>query len=507
MDELKDIFQWNEFRYIKSVTGEGCQITIVEYCGAETTVTFPAYIDESPVIAIGDGNVSVFKNSSNVETTVVPKGITKINARAFLGSRKLKKMLLPSSVSSIGEAVFCGCKKLKTIKLPAINEISDDLFRASGISKINLPDSVIKIGKRSFEATDLQNIVIPDNCEIIESYAFSCCRKLKVIDLPNKLKAIGRSAFEGCQELISITIPDSIRVIEDYLFCGCTNLTMVNLSTNTEIIKEGCFELCIGLISIELPEGVLSIGKKAFKLCENLPKIIFPASLKTVGMDAFSGCKKLYSIRCNAQKLHIEPYAFDNTIWFERQNNGPVYFNNTLISFKGECTQNQLIIRDGTVYISDFALLSLNFEDLILPDGLEEIGNQAFAMCRELKHIRFPESLKYIGEKTCYECNSLTEITVPEKCMEIGEKAFLREDTAEIQKVYICGAETVLKDKSIGYKLMEVKKKGSKYGSIEEVPDPKVTIFAADNSNAQKYAVDNGLTFERISTHAQDSEQ
>lgn len=502
MDELKDIFQWNEFRYTRSVAGEECQITIVEYCGAKTSVTFPVCIDESPVIAIGDGNVSVFKNSGNVETAVVPKGITKINARAFFGSKKLKKVLLPPSVSHIGEAVFYACKKLKTIILPEINEISDDLFRYSGISKINLPESVRKIGKGSFESTYLKSIVIPDNCEVIESCAFLCCGKLKEIVLPDNLKSIGSNAFNGCQLLNEIKIPDPIKVIEDYLFCGCTNLTKVDLPANTEIIKEGCFELCTGLISIELPEGLLSIGKKAFECCDNLPEIIFPASLKTVGADAFSGCKKLYSIRCNAQKLKIEPYAFDNTIWFERQNNGPVYFNNTLISFKGKCTQDQLIIRDGTLNISDFALLSLDFEDLILPDGLEEIGDQAFAMCRKLKHIRFPESLRYIGKKACYECNSLTGITVPEKCAEIGERAFLRENTEEIMKVYICGAETVLRDKSIGYKLMEVKKKGSKYGSIEEVPDHKVTIFAAGNSNAQKYAADNGLTFERASIHA-----
>ena len=156
MDELQDIFQWDEFRYTKSVAGEQYEITIVGYCGAEASVSFPACIDESPVTAIGDGNVSVFKSNGNVETVIVPKGITIINARAFSGSRKLKKVLLPSSVSSIGEAVFCGCKKLKTIKLPEINEISDDLFRTSGISKINLPDSVIRIGKRSFEGTDLR---------------------------------------------------------------------------------------------------------------------------------------------------------------------------------------------------------------------------------------------------------------------------------------------------------------------------------------------------------------
>ena len=497
MDSL-DIFEWNNFQYTKTFTGEKYQITIVAYNGSETSVTFPNSINGLLVTALGNGKKSVFSSDCSVETIVVSDGIIIINPYAFAGSAKLKKIILPSFILKIGEAAFYGCKKLKTINLPEINEISDRLFENSGISKISLPASINLIGKNSFNATKLKSIVIPDNCQIIKDNSFALCRYLKEVKLPQNLKSLGQGAFDGCEALNEITMPDTIKVIEDYTFLGCTNLMKISLSSNLERIGNGAFELCIGLTDIKLPETITSIGDKAFRYCENLSEIVFPANMKMIGESAFSGCKKLYNIRSNANILHIAPYAFDNTAWFERQNDGAVYFESTLVSYKGVCSQKQLVIRDGTVIISDFALLSLDFEELILPEGLEEIGKRAFAMCKKLKYIRFPQSLRYIGEKAFYECDSIIEIIIPKHCIKIGQKAFLRSESDNTFNVHIYGTQTVLEDKSIGYRLVEVKKENSRFGSIEEMTDPMTVIYAYDLSTAQNYSLKNKLSFKII---------
>ena len=47
--------------------------------------------------------------------------------------------------------------------------------------------------------------------------------------------------------------------------------------------------------------------------------------------------------------------------------------------------------------IGDFAFKNANFKELILPEGLEYIGNRAFLWCNKLEYVKLPSTLKYIG--------------------------------------------------------------------------------------------------------------
>ena len=49
---------------------------------------------------------------------------------------------------------------------------------------------------------------------------------------------------------------------------------------------------------------------------------------------------------------------------------------------------------------------SVKMKEVILPEGLISIGNNAFLGCKTLEKINFPDSLKYIGDKSFYECTS-----------------------------------------------------------------------------------------------------
>ena len=47
-------------------------------------------------------------------------------------------------------------------------------------------------------------------------------------------------------------------------------------------------------------------------------------------------------------------------------------------------------------------------EEIIVPDGVTEIGNRAFACCMNLQYVTLPESVTYIGEDAFSECENLT---------------------------------------------------------------------------------------------------
>ena len=84
-----------------------------------------------------------------------------------------------------------------------INENDIVIAADSGIinaKKFNIePDYIIG----DFDSLDF----IPENVEIIWNGAFSYCKGLECVELPNSLKTIRQSAFKGCISLKEIYIP------------------------------------------------------------------------------------------------------------------------------------------------------------------------------------------------------------------------------------------------------------------------------------------------------------
>jgi hypothetical protein len=59
-----------------------------------------------------------------------------------------------------------------------------------------------------------------------------------------------------------------------------------------------------------------------------------------------------------------------------------------------------------------------------IPDGVTEIGNNAFDGCRSLVSINLPDSVTEIGDNAFEDCTSLVSINLPDGVTELGEGAF-----------------------------------------------------------------------------------
>ena len=57
--------------------------------------------------------------------------------------------------------------------------------------------------------------------------------------------AIGDNAFSGCRSLTSINIPEHVRHIGIMAFSYCSNLTLINIPKSVESISRGAFYGCI----------------------------------------------------------------------------------------------------------------------------------------------------------------------------------------------------------------------------------------------------------------------
>lgn len=65
-----------------------------------------------------------------------------------------------------------------------------------------------------------------------------------------------------------------------------------------------------------------------------------------------------------------------------------------------------------------------NLESIHFPEGLLEIGEDAFARCKALKQIVLPDSLRKIGGNSFYGCESLEQIQFGSGLRDIPETAF-----------------------------------------------------------------------------------
>lgn len=67
-----------------------------------------------------------------------------------------------------------------------------------------------------------------------------------------------------------------------------------------------------------------------------------------------------------------------------------------------------------------------SIKSVVLPDGIEYIGNSAFSGCSKLISISLPNSLTFIGAYCFSDCKMLEYINIPDKVESIGKYGFCR---------------------------------------------------------------------------------
>ncbi len=143
---------------------------------------------------------------------------------------------------------------------------------------------------------------------------------------------------------------------------------------------------------------VTSIGNGAFEDCDLLVEIKIPNSVTKIGSGAFSGCLDLAKIKLPDSLTHIGS-AFGSTAWYKDSRNwedGVLYNGKYLIAAKKDI--ESCSIKEGTILIADGAFMSTSLSSIVIPEGVERIGNWAFGHCELMTEITLPQSLTCIGD-------------------------------------------------------------------------------------------------------------
>ncbi|MBA2711223.1 MAG: leucine-rich repeat domain-containing protein [Tatlockia sp.] len=101
-------------------------------------------------------------------------------------------------------------------------------------------NNLIKVNEDEIEGG---YFICPDNIKSING-AFSYCKNLEAIEMPDKIAFIGMYSFRSCINLKNIELPKQVKFIGEQTFLDCFNLKTISLHQKIKYIAPNAFDNC-----------------------------------------------------------------------------------------------------------------------------------------------------------------------------------------------------------------------------------------------------------------------
>ena len=468
--------------------------------------SFDKFVMPNNLITVGGTDRSFCPQYAN--TIVFGEKIQKIDNYAFKGAY-LGRIEFTSNISTIGNGAFEGARGGLLTKnfFDNLTSIGNSAFKDSYLVPNNLSLLCIKeLGEKAFMNTLAENVEIGDellfvsnetfaDCINLQRFrsganirkigigAFSGCKKLKEIQLPNGLSYIGNYAFADNTSLVKFSVPDAVRTIGFKAFgnSGLYELNVGNLENFRRDIVDGCDSLKVitvsnsneNLISIdgvlyskdqtqlllypmakdgdiyEIDNNVTEIADSAFYGARELRAVSVGETVKKVGKNAFngSGVSELKMLPKTMPKVTDNNSGLNQSItrlFVPESSYSNYYIANYWGDFKQIYSLDKAVSADGVINVEVAGTLPayIGFGNQYKYNALRISGHLNDADMRylsEMSTLGVLTDLDFslatleggIISKSIFEGSNLTKLAISESVTKIGERAFYDCDLQE----------------------------------------------------------------------------
>ena len=380
--------------------------TLVKYRGTEERVTIPDTVE-----VVGE---SAFENNQKVQFVVIPKSVKRLDAYVFWGCNNLEEVVLGKGLTAVDEYSFAGCTGLKQITIPEnIQSIDAQAFAGCvNLTDIYIPATVTGIAEDAFLNCDNVTIHADEGsvaAQFAQKLAEQKSRDPLVTAAPVQTPtAVSGSDTQATTEPVSTATPAPAATPVPGNVLGSTiivgNHALVMVHPGEEKVQQGYTEPEAGqetgeeqditaetengkvpewmyyrnqsVGAVTIPEGTTEIGRFAFSR-SSLRTVTIPEGVTTIDYAAFYHCDNLDNVVLPDTVTAVGAKAFTHTGWLnhfeENSMDDFLISGDILVAYKG------------------------NLPEVVIPDGVRVIAEEAFRNHTELKKVHLPASVTDIG--------------------------------------------------------------------------------------------------------------
>lgn len=380
--------------------------TLVKYRGTEERVTIPDTVE-----VVGE---SAFENNQKVQFVVIPKSVKRLDAYVFWGCNNLEEVVLGKGLTTVDEYSFAGCTGLKQITIPEnIQSIDAQAFAGCvNLTDIYIPATVTGIAEDAFLNCD--NVTIhADEGSVAAQFAQKLAEQKNrdplVTAAPVQTPtAVSRPDTQATTEPVSTATPAPVATPVPGNVLGSTiivgNHALVMVHPGEEKVQQGYTEPEAGqetgeeqditaetengkipewmyyrnqsVSAVTIPEGTTEIGRFAFSR-SSLRTVTIPEGVTVIDYAAFYHCDNLDNVILPDTVNTVGAKAFTHTGWLD--------------DFEENSMDDFLISGDILVAYKG------NLPEVVIPNGVRVIAEEAFRNHTELKKVHLPASVTDIG--------------------------------------------------------------------------------------------------------------
>ena len=380
--------------------------TLVKYRGTEERVTIPDTVE-----VVGE---SAFENNQKVQFVVIPKSVKRLDAYVFWGCNNLEEVVLGKGLTAVDEYSFAGCTGLKQITIPEnIQSIDAQAFAGCvNLTDIYIPAMVTGIAEDAFLNCD--NVTIhADEGSVAAQFAQKLAEQKNrdplVTAAPVQTPtAVSRPDTQATTEPLSTATPAPVATPVPGNVLGSTiivgNHALVMVHPGEEKVQQGYTEPEAGqetgeeqditaetengkvpewmyyrnqsVSAVTIPEGTTEIGRFAFSR-SSLRTVTIPEGVTVIDYAAFYHCDNLDNVILPDTVNTVGAKAFTHTGWLD--------------DFEENSMDDFLISGDILVAYKG------NLPEVVIPNGVRVIAEEAFRNHTELKKVHLPASVTDIG--------------------------------------------------------------------------------------------------------------